>query len=177
MNKQKILGVMVVFLGLIFLVNGQESKTQTKTEQLPVKLTISIDKNICVGDKFIIVSRLENTSEQDIIINVRKIRQVIDEVSYGQNPEVLIENSRGTFLNFYDMNFPPKNFQVTLKSGEYYEYKYAIDTNEDAFYKSEGKYYIQIVNVQLDTEKSEGTDFFFGKLYSNKLEFEIKSCS
>lgn len=179
MSKKYLVILLAICWAMIESVSGQELKTPAKTEDLPVKLTISTEKNICVGDKFTVVSRLENTGKQEVIIEIRKIKRILTEDSYGEDqPElVIIPKERFGIWPTFDSDSPPDDFRVTLKPGEFYELKYVIDTNKDEFYKSNGTYTLQIYDWQPDKEELEGTSLFFGKVYSNKLEFEIKDCS
>ncbi len=177
MSKKIMLNLVIILTGLIFLVNGQESNIPIDDTKLPIKLTISVDETICVGKPISIVSRLENISKENITINIRKINQIRHEMAYARQPDTFLSGLRSSFTNIYDLDSPPKSFLLCLAPGESYEYKSFIDPKKDDFYKFAGKYNVQIVNMQPDAEKLEGTGLFFGKLFSNKLEFDIKDCS
>ena len=176
MSKTAPIKSILMLLSLIVAAGGQESNKETRREQ-SVKLTIYTDKNICVGDNFAIVSRLENISKRDMVINFKNITQLLSETAFGTYPDAIISGSRGLIEKLYAIDNPP-NFRIKLKSGEFYEYKNVIDVKKDDFFKSKGRYGAAISFIQPGPEpKKMDDETVFGDFSSNFLEIEIKDCS
>jgi hypothetical protein len=158
-------------------VGTQVSNGQINT--FPLKLTIKIEKEkICLGKNIVFVSKLENTSNQDIIIDTRNVRRYQTDIAHNQysNDLLKIPKMRAILGDNFEDEDVPKEFLLKLIPNQFYKSKFVIEPNKDNFFKTAGKYSIKIGYGQFKDWSSKGFNLFIGNIDSNELDFEVLDC-
>jgi hypothetical protein len=167
-----------VLLVIILFANVAALYSKTDIEKSPLELSISLKEKPCVGKTFEIVSRLKNTSEQNVFIDTRNIIRYRTEIAYDQTSSDLfkIPKMRAGLGDGFDDKESFQKFLFKLKPGEFYEDKLTINPTDDNFYKPAGRYLLQTGYGQYIDLSSKKLNLFVGKVDSNELNFEITDC-
>lgn len=163
---------------ILSMIDMGMTQTRNDSKKLPLRLILTTDEKICVGEKFVIVSRLQNISNRAVIIDKRYIWRHITEKSFSRSSSNLFSTPQMRAIlgdNFEDIDVP-KEHLIKLRPREYFEDKYLIDPDKDDFFKTVGKYSIRTDYNQYKDWKAKGVHLFIGAIDSNELKFELLDC-
>jgi hypothetical protein len=171
-------------MGLFTLGYAQETKS------LPLKLTLKIkETKLCVGKKFTILARMENTSDKKQIIDKRLLWRYINarspkiEVPYDEDKSIAENLTEALktprYMVMMGDNFPdddvPKKDLAGLKPGEFYKDSLTVK-GDDEFFRTPGEYTFWSGYGQYADWSAKGVSLFIGHIDSNKLKFTLTNC-
>lgn len=147
--------------------------------EAPLKLTISIKGQSCVGKKLVFVSQIQNTSSRDQLIDIRNVRLYRTDIAFDKSSSETIPTPK-VRTSFGDGFLAGKNTLKKhlrlLKPGQSFEDEFEIDPVKDTFYDAVGKYVIQIGYGQYARLENTKGNLFVGSIDSNELVFQIRAC-
>lgn len=135
--------------------------------QLPVNMELRLDSSIveCGQGELILKSIIENTSENQLVINRRLFFRTMVFFKNGKSRTVLGHAGLRTESDYLVL-FPTERVESSRN----------IDL-EDEFFQKPGKYTVSVAYVNYSRDKFRNLPVWRGRIASNEVSFEIAECA
>ncbi len=151
---------------------------QDKPKNQPLTLSINVNNNLCLGEDILVKAELRNASRKSVVVNRRDLWRQSTETAMDRysSPILRIPEMRAISSDSFNESLDPGDF-VTLGPGEDYSHTRTIDAKVTGFYKTPGRYSLEVVYGQYRRFRTPGSILFVGSVTSNRIIFNIRDCS